>query len=114
MWRGRMVLRQWNVRSPPTPVTSFLVNMVVIRETCTSSPGQVNVCWSNKYDVLSVIGAPVLNRTYSSLSSANPDATAWSFNPQSLIAATDTTSQLSTSTSSSTSSSTSTNTHSST
>ncbi|OBT63206.1 hypothetical protein VE03_07758 [Pseudogymnoascus sp. 23342-1-I1] len=75
-------------------------------ESCTGTSGQINVCWSKLHDVLIDVGSPALNKTYSSLSAADPEATSWSFSPQALIAATDTTSQASSTTPSTTPSST--------
>ncbi|OBT95092.1 hypothetical protein VE01_07394 [Pseudogymnoascus verrucosus] len=75
-------------------------------ESCTGSTGQTNICWSKSYDVLMDIGSIPLNETYSSLSSADPEATSWAFDPKSLIAATQTTSHTTSSTPSSTPSTT--------
>ncbi|KFZ03710.1 hypothetical protein V502_10725 [Pseudogymnoascus sp. VKM F-4520 (FW-2644)] len=72
-------------------------------ESCTGTSGQINVCWSKLRDLLLDVGIPVLNKTYTSLSAADPEVTSWSFNPQALIAATDTTSQASSTTPSSSS-----------
>ncbi|KAL9622660.1 MAG: hypothetical protein Q9160_002970 [Pyrenula sp. 1 TL-2023] len=71
-------------------------------EKCTESPGQINICWASAHDLLLNISSPTLNDTYSSLSSAKPSASSWSFDPQTLIAATQTTSSTTSKTTSST------------
>ncbi|CAK7207233.1 hypothetical protein SEUCBS139899_010043 [Sporothrix eucalyptigena] len=58
------------------------------REQCTNAKNQINICWSTHHDVLNNITNKVLNDTYSSLSSAHPSATTWSFDPDALIALT--------------------------
>ncbi len=58
------------------------------RERCTETQNQINICWSTAHDTLNNISNSVLNDTYSSLSSAHPSATTWSFSPFALIAET--------------------------
>ncbi|KFY16589.1 hypothetical protein V492_01227 [Pseudogymnoascus sp. VKM F-4246] len=72
-------------------------------ESCTGTTSQINVCWSKVHNVLRDIDKTTLNETFSSLSAADPEATSWVFNPQTIIAATATTSQTPTSTPSSSS-----------
>ncbi|KAF2154514.1 hypothetical protein K461DRAFT_275632 [Myriangium duriaei CBS 260.36] len=57
-------------------------------EVCTGTSNQINICWNSAHDTLTNISASVLNDTYSSLSSATPKASSWSFSPLSLIAET--------------------------
>ncbi|KFY46191.1 hypothetical protein V494_00564 [Pseudogymnoascus sp. VKM F-4513 (FW-928)] len=72
-------------------------------EACTGTTSQINVCWSKLHNVLRDVERATLNETFSSLSAADPEATSWVFNPQTIIAATATTSQTPTSTPSSSS-----------
>ncbi|KAL9110445.1 MAG: hypothetical protein Q9227_004989 [Pyrenula ochraceoflavens] len=74
-------------------------------EVCTGAQDQINICWASAHDLLLNISSGALQDTYSSLSSAQPSASSWSFDPQTLIASTQTTS---TSTTRETSSSTTT------
>ncbi|KAH8817218.1 hypothetical protein F5884DRAFT_853641 [Xylogone sp. PMI_703] len=75
-------------------------------EICTQIRGQINICWNSAHDTLNNISISALNKTYSSLSSATPSASSWTFDPVLLIAATQTYStKTSTSTSVSTTSS---------
>ncbi|CRG92219.1 hypothetical protein PISL3812_09275 [Talaromyces islandicus] len=67
-------------------------------EVCTGTSGQINICWNSAHDTLTNISSNTLNETYSSLSSASPSASSWSFSPETLIAATQTTSSSTTST----------------
>ncbi|KFY10313.1 hypothetical protein V491_07716 [Pseudogymnoascus sp. VKM F-3775] len=75
-------------------------------ESCTGSAGQINICWSKQHDILLDLGVTSLNNTFNSLSSAEPDATTWAFDPTALIASPSTTIEATSSASSSTSSST--------
>jgi len=65
-------------------------------------PGQINICISLTADVLGNISTTQLNETYSNLSSAQPSASSYPFDPLKLISQTQT-SLTSTSTSTSTS-----------
>jgi len=61
-------------------------------EICTQAPGQINICWSTTESIIQNISVDSLRDTYSSLSSASPAASSFSFDPQAMIAATATTS----------------------
>jgi hypothetical protein len=60
----------------------------VHREICTQLAGQVRICYSSAKNPLQNITASLLNQTYSSLSSAQPSASAYNFDPAVLIAQT--------------------------
>lgn len=59
-------------------------------EVCTGNSGQTNNCWNTGHDTLADIARSVLNDTYLSLSSARPSLSSWTFDPATLIAATQT------------------------
>ncbi|KAL4915985.1 hypothetical protein BDW62DRAFT_187292 [Aspergillus aurantiobrunneus] len=54
-------------------------------EKCTSVSDQRNICWNNELSPLGNISADVLQDTYSSLTSAEPSARTWAFDPASLM-----------------------------
>ncbi|KAJ5449572.1 uncharacterized protein N7458_006021 [Penicillium daleae] len=56
----------------------------VNRETCITASGRHNVCFSKAQDVLFDLNAEALNATYSSLASASPSASSYTFDPVSL------------------------------
>jgi hypothetical protein len=56
----------------------------VNRETCITASGRYNVCFSKAQDVLFDLNAEALNATYSSLASASPSASSYTFDPVSL------------------------------
>jgi hypothetical protein len=76
----------------------------VCRETCTELPGQINICYSLAPDALLNISSSALDEAYSSLSSAQPSASSFSFDPQALIAQTQASTHTSTQTSTQTTS----------
>lgn len=54
------------------------------RETCITASGRYNVCLSKAQDVLFDVSAEALNVTYSSLASASPSASSYTFDPAKL------------------------------
>ena len=58
------------------------------REVCTQIAGQINICYSTAHDLLNDISVDSLNGTFSSLSSAAPSASSYTFNPSRLLAET--------------------------
>ncbi|KAK4183021.1 hypothetical protein QBC35DRAFT_131794 [Podospora australis] len=59
------------------------------KEICTESAGQINICWAAEpKNLLRDISPNALRSAYSSLTSARPDASSYTFDPQLLIAAT--------------------------
>jgi hypothetical protein len=78
------------------------------RESCTPNPSKINICISVTDSVLHNVSESVLNQTYSSLTSAQPSARTYSFDPYELEAQTQTTLTRQASASSSSSSSRST------
>ncbi|KAE9969600.1 hypothetical protein EG328_005719 [Venturia inaequalis] len=67
-------------------------------EICTQTAGQINICWASPHDTLTNISSGSLVSLYSSLSSASPTASSYTFDPLKLIAATATTSSITQST----------------
>ncbi|KAM3070504.1 hypothetical protein ACMFMG_010326 [Clarireedia jacksonii] len=65
-------------------------------EVCTRNSGQINNCWNTAHDTLQDIDPSVLNDTYLSLSSATSALSSWTFDPATLIAATQTSSSSTT------------------
>lgn len=65
-------------------------------EVCTGNSGQTNNCWNTAHDTLADIDRSALNETYLLLSSARPSLSSWTFDPATLIAATQTSSSSTT------------------
>lgn len=61
-------------------------------ESCGQNPSKINICISLTDDILRNVSGSVLNKTYSSLTSAQPSASSYSFDPYELMAQTQTTS----------------------
>ncbi|KAK4506887.1 hypothetical protein PRZ48_000620 [Zasmidium cellare] len=55
-------------------------------EVCTPKQGQINVCIATQPDTIANVSQELLNDTYSSLTSAAPSATTFSFDAASLVA----------------------------
>ncbi|KAF2470930.1 uncharacterized protein BDR25DRAFT_28302 [Lindgomyces ingoldianus] len=58
------------------------------REECTQRANQINICWATPENPFANVTEKELNKTFSSLSSARPSASSYSFNSAKLFAST--------------------------
>jgi len=77
----------------PLVVLQYLI-VRVDSEKCSLTKGQSNICWANARNTLQHVDVSVLNDTYLSLSSAKPRESSWTFDPVTLIVATQTSSMF--------------------
>ncbi|PSN59091.1 hypothetical protein BS50DRAFT_594786 [Corynespora cassiicola Philippines] len=61
------------------------------REECTQRFNQINICWATLSNPLTNFSETLVNETFSSLSSASPSATSWTFDLDSLSSTTSST-----------------------